>query len=297
MALTSEDRLNIICKDLKSCDKDSYLTALFLGRRHSAALWTVYGFNCELAKISRQVQEPMLGKIRVQWWRDVIDQAGNATKIRHGHPVADQMVELFENYNFSPHLFHAIIDAREQDQGTVFLQDLPSFHLYHQNIWSNLYQLAWHIAHFDSDKKCEDEALDLTLFRLAGEVTGLVRFLLKAPPHEIKTHIELVLKEKLVLPSAPDQVIDPALHRQIDAYQADQAQWLRDKSKLFQEKLARLKQQDQEIFLPLAMTAHYIKQLDKRSAIGLSIVPQPNPFRQFLTLWGAKRKGLSHYTS
>ena len=39
------------------------------------ALLALYGFNYEVARVREVVSEPMLGHIRLQWWRDVISAA------------------------------------------------------------------------------------------------------------------------------------------------------------------------------------------------------------------------------
>ena len=73
-------------------DKDRYLSLLFApasARQHLAAL---YAFDVELEKIKRQVSEPQLGQIRLQWWREALETAyaGGPTE----HPLVAALAEL-----------------------------------------------------------------------------------------------------------------------------------------------------------------------------------------------------------
>jgi NADH dehydrogenase [ubiquinone] 1 alpha subcomplex assembly factor 6 len=55
-------------------DRDRFLTTLFAPAAERQALLALYAFNHEVAKTREVVSEPMLGRIRLQWWRDSLDQ-------------------------------------------------------------------------------------------------------------------------------------------------------------------------------------------------------------------------------
>src|ERR1041385_2992054 len=52
-------------------DRDRYQTALFAPADRREALFALYAFNYEIARVREIVSEPMLGQIRLQWWREV----------------------------------------------------------------------------------------------------------------------------------------------------------------------------------------------------------------------------------
>ena len=54
-------------------DRDRYQTALFAPADRREALFALYAFNYEVARVRETVTPPMLGQIRLQWWREVID--------------------------------------------------------------------------------------------------------------------------------------------------------------------------------------------------------------------------------
>ena len=61
---------------VRAADKDRFLATLFAPARYSRALFSLYAFNVEVARIRELAREPMPGEIRLQWWRDVFSAAG-----------------------------------------------------------------------------------------------------------------------------------------------------------------------------------------------------------------------------
>lgn len=52
---------------------DRFIAGLFAPAERRAELWALYAFAHEIAKTARAVSEPMLGEIRLQWWRETIE--------------------------------------------------------------------------------------------------------------------------------------------------------------------------------------------------------------------------------
>src|SRR5437868_7198846 len=85
---------------VRAADKDRYLATLFAPERCRRALFALYAFNVEVARIRELAREPMPGEIRLQWWRDVFSSGGgsdfradpvaaalSATIVRHALPL------------------------------------------------------------------------------------------------------------------------------------------------------------------------------------------------------------------
>ena len=98
---------------VRRADPDRYFSALFAPADRRQLLFALYAFNHELARIAEVVREPMMGEIRLQWWRETLESA------RHGNPrqhdVALALGELFRRIDLPPQLFEAMIDARGFD--------------------------------------------------------------------------------------------------------------------------------------------------------------------------------------
>lgn len=95
-------------------DRERYQTALFAPSSRREALFALYAFNYEIARVREIVTTPMLGQIRLQWWRDVIDVAYAGGPPRH-HVAAAPLAAMIGDYSPSRGLFDRLIDAREQD--------------------------------------------------------------------------------------------------------------------------------------------------------------------------------------
>lgn len=67
------DDLSPLAAELRIQDPDRYLATLFAPAENRHALFALYAFDHEIAKVRRLVREPMAGLIRLQWWRDALD--------------------------------------------------------------------------------------------------------------------------------------------------------------------------------------------------------------------------------
>ena len=57
---------------VREADRDRYLATLFAPAEHRDALFALYAFNVEIARVRELAREPMPGEIRLQWWREVL---------------------------------------------------------------------------------------------------------------------------------------------------------------------------------------------------------------------------------
>jgi len=99
-------------------DRDRYQTALFAPAERRGALLALYAFNYEIARVREIVSEPMLGQIRLQWWREVLDAAYAGTPPR-SHPVVVPLAAAIREFELSRGYFDRLIDSRERDLADV----------------------------------------------------------------------------------------------------------------------------------------------------------------------------------
>ena len=71
-------------------------------------------FNHEIARIPEAVSEPMLGRIRLQWWREVLEAVYAGEPARR-HEVAVPLAEAIRAFNLDRAPFDELLDAREGD--------------------------------------------------------------------------------------------------------------------------------------------------------------------------------------
>jgi phytoene synthase len=57
---------------VKARDRDRYLSVLYAPAAARPALLALHGLDLELAQVVASTSEPMLGEIRLAWWRDAL---------------------------------------------------------------------------------------------------------------------------------------------------------------------------------------------------------------------------------
>ena len=66
---------NRLAASVRAADPDRYFSALFAPAALRPQLLVLYAFNAELARVAETVREPMLGAIRLEWWRETAEGA------------------------------------------------------------------------------------------------------------------------------------------------------------------------------------------------------------------------------
>jgi phytoene synthase len=95
-------------------DRDRYQTALFAPAARREALFALYAFNFEIARVRETVTQPTLGRIRLEWWRENIGTAYDGGPVRR-HPVAEALTAAIRCHRLSRAHFDRLVDAREAD--------------------------------------------------------------------------------------------------------------------------------------------------------------------------------------
>ena len=94
-------------------DRDRFLSAMTAPPARREALFALYAFNHEISKTAGVVSEPMLGQIRLQWWREAIEECYADTPRRHA--VVTALAEVVQDVDPTRSLFDALIEGREGD--------------------------------------------------------------------------------------------------------------------------------------------------------------------------------------
>jgi phytoene synthase len=95
------------CKALvRAADKDRFLATLFAPAEHRGALFALYAFNLEVARVREVVRDPLAGEIRLQWWSDVLHGADRGEV--EAHPVAAALRATIARYALPVARFEAL---------------------------------------------------------------------------------------------------------------------------------------------------------------------------------------------
>jgi phytoene synthase len=109
----STQTLSYCAEQARRYDNDRFLCALFAPAGRRDALFALLAFNVEVAGVREVVSEPVLGQVRLQWWREAVDAAFAGTPPRH--QVAAPLADAVAAYGLSRDRLMALIDAREAD--------------------------------------------------------------------------------------------------------------------------------------------------------------------------------------
>lgn len=109
-------------------DIDRYLAALLSAKANRDSLMTVAAFSGEAAQTPLAASDPALAQIRLQWWRDTVENAHGGT--RTGSPVADRLTGTLKAHPDLDAQAIALIEARTrlcEIDGPHPLEDLTAF--------------------------------------------------------------------------------------------------------------------------------------------------------------------------
>ncbi len=102
---------------IRRYDSDRYRTVALAPKPRRDALFALYAFNLEVARTTETVTEPMIGRIRLQWWRECI--AGIYAGTVRRPAVVEPLAHAVQDFGLSRSNFDRLIDAREFDLDKV----------------------------------------------------------------------------------------------------------------------------------------------------------------------------------
>jgi hypothetical protein len=157
----------------KANDEDRYLVAMLAPESAGRHLATLLAFNVEVSKIHRVVSEPMLGEIRLQWWREVLDQIYSNQPV-HSHEVTLALQDTISALSLPREHFDALLDAHGRDFYERPVDDLSALNDYFKKSEGALLALALKILGQKDISKETSDTLGITWgFARFGLALGL----------------------------------------------------------------------------------------------------------------------------
>jgi NADH dehydrogenase [ubiquinone] 1 alpha subcomplex assembly factor 6 len=162
---------------LRRSDRDRHLLSLFVPRDRRPAVQAIYAFNCEIARIRDAVTEPMLGQIRLQWWREGLDSAYGGGAVRR-HEVLTPLVGAIRQRGLSRDHFDRLIAARERDLSPEPPATVPALESYAEETTAPLQLLvleALGAADAEANRAAREAAIAYALAGLLRATPYLAR--------------------------------------------------------------------------------------------------------------------------
>jgi phytoene/squalene synthetase len=121
---STESGIDYCLRQIGRFDRDRYLTVVAAPGAAAADLAVLYAVNLELALVQDSVSEPMLGRIRLQWWREALAEL-QAGRVRR-HAVLESLAALQARHPLDPAHFERLIEAREAAFDDIIPNDLAA---------------------------------------------------------------------------------------------------------------------------------------------------------------------------
>ncbi|WP_238366246.1 squalene/phytoene synthase family protein [Mesobacterium pallidum] len=179
--------------DLSACaalvergDPERFLTIMAAPASARAVLFPIHAFNLEVARAPWVTKEPMIAQMRLQWWRDALDEIASGGMVRR-HEVVLPLAQVLDAEG--ARVLDALVAARAADLERAPFEDA-------EGLWAYLDAtsggLLWAAA------RALGPADEATV-RAAGQALGLANWFRAVPG--------LVAAAKLPLPDGRPEAI------------------------------------------------------------------------------------------
>jgi phytoene synthase len=114
-ALMDADELDGLDGLLRRVDPDRWLSSRFIADPATREdVLAIYAYDHELARAPRVASNPLLGEIRLTWWREALDEMFEGRTVR-GHPTAQALADVVQRHKLPRGPLETMIDARYRE--------------------------------------------------------------------------------------------------------------------------------------------------------------------------------------
>jgi phytoene synthase len=269
------------CENLvRAGDKDRWLASLFAPADRRPALYALYAFNLEIARVRELAREPMAGEIRLQWWRETL--AGTRAGEAAANPVAAALMETMAHFGLSAEILANLIEARAFDLYDDPMPTLDAFAAYGRRTASGLIELCARVldaGHADVGELAGPAGL-------AYATTGLLRtFALHASRGQLYLPADVLDRHGAQASDIMAGRPTPALRAALAELRA----FARQNLAAFAARGAALPAAIVPAILPVALVRLYLDRMERRDYDPFTTPVEVAQWRRQWTLWRAAR--------
>jgi phytoene synthase len=182
---------NRLAGSVRAADPDRYFATLFAPAPLRPYLFALYAFHAEVGRIAETVREPMLGAIRLEWWRETAEAA--AKGVARNHDVARGLTALFAQQGIALKDLEDLVAARAFDSSADRFADFAGLEAYLDSTSGALMRLASQLLGARAE------------VREAGLAYGLAGLLRSLPFHNGRHKLYLPLDLLSALDVSPEE--------------------------------------------------------------------------------------------
>ncbi len=273
---------NDVLEAARSGEPERYLAATLAPEPHRAALIALAAFSADLRRIPVIVKEPMMGEIRLQWWRETIERFDRGGDGATGHPIADALREAVRAHNLPIAPLIAMTEARAFDLYLDPMPDRAAFDGYLDKTEGVPFLLALGVAGTDAK-------IAAPLADLGSRTYGLARLLAELPHWLSRGRnplpLDLLAKHNVDRDSLLRGRVSPGVHAAIGDLLADLQRAYAQARSRWRE----LPQAQRPAMLPIATITSYLAGLQAQSRDPLR---EPFELQPLKRIW---RIGRAHW--
>ncbi|MBT8474905.1 MAG: squalene/phytoene synthase family protein, partial [Alphaproteobacteria bacterium] len=172
------------CADLvQRGDPDRFAATMAAPPEARRVLFPLYAFNLEVARAPWVTEEPMIAEMRLQWWRDALEEIAEGKQVRK-HEVTVPLADAISP-DIARHL-DRLVQTRRWDIYKEAFEDENHFDEYLTRTGG---LLMWSAASALGVDASPEREKSITVF---GKACAFVRFLQAVPALEARGRIPLV---------------------------------------------------------------------------------------------------------
>jgi 15-cis-phytoene synthase len=265
------------CADLvRSNDRDRYIATLFAPAEHRDALYALYAFNAEIARVRDVAREPLPGEIRLQWWVDVLN--GQRDGEASANPVAAALLDTIQRHKLGTTLLTALINAHRFDLYDDPMGAFGKLEIYAHETSSALIMLAAQIL----------TGSDLEMAaKPAGVAQALTGIQQSFPLHTRRKQLFLPADLLARHGVEPYDIFAERSFVSLNTAFAELRTIARQRLRETQQYLAALSPEALVAFLPIVLVGPSLRLLDRCDAFAPREI---SPWRRQWLIWRAARK-------
>lgn len=139
------------CAELvESADPDRYAVTITAPEETQKILWPLYAFNIEVSRAPWVTQEPMIAEIRLQWWRDALEEIREGRPVR-AHFVTGPLADILDAEGAM--VLDKLVEARAWDIYADAFPNRESFDAYIEATYGNLIWTAARLIAPETEEK------------------------------------------------------------------------------------------------------------------------------------------------
>jgi phytoene synthase len=262
---------------VRTADRDRYLAALFAPAKDRDALFALYAFNIEIARVREVAREAIAGEIRLQWWRDVLggERDGEAA----ANPVAAALLATIKRYRVAADRLVALIDARRFDLYDDTFANMAALEAYLVNTSSAVIACAAQILGADAPGVARPAGL-------AYGLVGLMRVVpLHAARHQLYVPLDILERHGV----RPDEVLAGQSSAGLNAALAELRDFARRYLADANALVPRVPSEALPAFLTVALVRASLDRLDRLDRRDAFAPGELSPWRRQWLIWRAAR--------